>query len=130
MKRSPMKKKPARNGRVPENVYAAVMMRNGGICEAGFPGVCTGKAEEFHHRQSRGASRNPHTVGNGAALCRACHHYLTHVSPKAGRDVGAVVSRHFTGDPGTQPMKVPGRGWVLLEPNGHYIPAKAPEVGA
>lgn len=128
MKRSPMKRKPPRNGRVPNEVYRKVMWRNGGRCEAGFPGVCTGKAEEFHHRQSRSALRDPHTVGNGAGLCHACHHYITHVSPSEGRDLGLIVSRHFTGDPGTQPMCVPNRGWVLLTPMGSYIPALGPEV--
>lgn len=127
LKRTRMKRKPPRNGRVPGDVYQKVMLRNGGRCEAGFDGVCTNHAEEFHHRQSRSASRNPHTVGNGAALCRACHHHLTFVSPAEGRRWGLVVSRHFNGDPGTVPMKVPGAGWVLLTPMGSYIPAKAPE---
>ena len=120
MKRAYMRRKPARNGRVPEAVYAAVMMRNGGRCEAGLPGTCTGVAQEFHHRQSRGASRNPHTVGNSAALCSACHYLITHQSPRVGRERGLIVSRHYTGDPAHKPMKVPGRGWVYLTPGGGY----------
>lgn len=120
LKRTAMKRKPARSGRVPDEVRQAVMLRNGGRCEVGFPGVCTGRAEEFHHRQSRSASRNPHTVGNGCAACHACHDHLTHHSPQAGRDVGAVVSRHYMGDPAHMPMKVPGRGWVYLTPAGGY----------
>lgn len=122
LKRTRMKRKPPRNGRVPDDVRATVMLRNGGRCEIGFPTVCTGRAEEFHHRQSRGASRNPHTVQNGCAACHACHHYLTFVSPRAGRDCGAVVSRHYTGDPGLVPMRVPGRGLVFLTPGGGYEP--------
>ena len=120
MKRSPMKKKPPRNGRVPEDVYQAVMWRNGGRCEAGLPGVCTGQAQEFHHRQSRSATRDPHKVVNGAALCSACHHHITHVSPLAGRQRGLIVSRHFTGDQAVIPMKVKGRGLVMLTPSGEY----------
>lgn len=122
-----MKRKPPRNGRVPDDVRATVMMRNGGQCEVGFPGVCTGRAEEFHHRQSRSALSNPHTVVNGCAACHACHHHLTHVSPKAGKDVGAVVSRHYTDSPGTVPMKVPSRGWVYLTDDGAYVRAVGDE---
>lgn len=105
-----------------------VMLRHGGRCEGQLDGICTRHAEEFHHRQSRSASRNPHTVGNGAALCRACHHHVTHVSPADGRANGLIVSRHFTGDPGTVPMLVPDYGWALLTPQGTYIPAQPPEV--
>lgn len=124
-----MKKKPPRNGPVPAEVRQKVMWRNGGRCEAQLPGICTKAAAEFHHRQSRSARREPHTVGNGAALCAECHHHITHVSPRKGRDRGLVVARYFTGDPGTVPMLVPDRGWVLLHPAGAYIPAKPPEVG-
>ena len=124
LKRTPMKRKPARNGRVPEAVYTSVMLRNGGRCEIGFPGVCTGRAQEFHHRRSRGVGKNPHTVGNGCAACHACHDYLTHKSPSAGRACGAVVSRHYTGDPAEKPMRVPGRGWVYLTPGGGYEKAE------
>lgn len=127
LKRTPMVKKPPRNGRVPQRVYTTVMFRNQGRCEGGIPGVCQGDAGEFHHRRSRAVGRNPHTVGNGAALCSACHHYITHVSPAEGKRRGLVVSRHFDGDPGTQPMLVPNRGWVLLAPLGTYIPAREPE---
>lgn len=124
MKRSPMKRKPPRNGRVPDEVRHIVMLRNGGRCEVGFPGICTGRAEEFHHRRSRAVGKNPHTVGNGCAACHACHDYLTHKSPSAGRDRGAVVSRHYTGDPAYKPMKVPGKGWVYLTPGGGYEKAE------
>ena len=128
MRRTAIKRKPPRNGPGPEVVREKVMYRLGGRCEAQLAGICTRLAEEFHHRQSRSASRNPHTVGNGAALCRACHHHITHVSPRAGREVGLIVSRHFNGDPGTVPMLVPGYGWAYLTPMGTYIPAQPPEV--
>ena len=120
MRRTPMKKKPPRNGSVPPEVRQAVMWRNGTRCEAGLPGVCTGRAQEFHHRQSRSATRDPHKVVNGAALCSACHHYITHVSPKVGRERGLIVSRHYTGDQAAIPMEVHGHGLVMLTPNGGY----------
>lgn len=126
MRRSPIRRKPPRNGRVPEEVYRLVALRSDGRCEGGLEG-CTGTGQELHHRQSRSASRNPHTVGNSAFLCRSCHYLITHRSPALGRARGLVVSRHFNGDPGTLPMMVPGRGWVLLTPMGSYIPAQAPE---
>ena len=112
-----------KNGRVPEDVRATVMGRAGGRCEAGLPQICTGRAEEFHHRRSRAVGKDPHTVGNGAALCHACHHHITHVSPAEGKRRGLVVSRHYDGDPAEEPMMV-RRGadwqWVHLEDGGSY----------
>lgn len=129
-KRKPMRKRTPRNGRLPEDVRTTVMLRAGGRCEAGLAGVCTGEAQEFHHRQSRSASRDPHTIVNGAGLCTACHYYITHVSPEEGRERGLVVSRHYEGDPGDKPMLVRSYGlkdymWVYLTPEGGYRPCKA-----
>ena len=123
MRRSPIRRKPPRNGRVPEEVYRLVALRNDGRCEGGLD-VCTGAGQELHHRQSRSASRNPHTVGNSAFLCRPCHYLITHQSPRVGRERGLIVSRHYTGDPADKPMRVPGRGWVYLSPAGGYEKAE------
>ena len=117
LKRTPMKRRPRRGGAMPPEVYEAVMMRRGGRCEAGLPGACTGKAEEWHHRQRR--QRGNDTVTNGAALCHACHHLVTHVSPAVGRERGLIVHSHHP-DPAEVPMKV-GRDWVLLTEDGSYM---------
>lgn len=128
LKRKPMKRNATpRNGRVGQDVRELVMNRAGGRCEAGLPNVCTGQAQEFHHRRSRAVGKDPHTVGNGAALCSACHHYITHVSPRVGIERGLIVSRHFDGDPAEKRMLVQSRGlrswtWVLLTPEGGYRP--------
>jgi len=130
MKRTPMKKRPPRRGAMPTEVRAKVMARNGGRCEAGLKGVCTGAAEEFHHRRPVGVGSNPHTVGNGAALCHACHDFITFVSPAEGRNRGLCVSRHYSGDPGDKPMLVRHRAffqWSLLTEEGGYEPWKGDE---
>lgn len=116
MKRSPIKRRRRRGGQMPHDVYETVMLRSRGRCEARLPGVCTGKAEEWHHRQRR--QRNNDTVANGAALCHACHHYITHVSPKLGRGFGLIVHSHHP-NPAEVAMKV-GRDWVFLTEDGGY----------
>ncbi|QQU92266.1 hypothetical protein I6I67_08455 [Corynebacterium aurimucosum] len=84
-----------------------------GLCEAGLPG-CEKNATDFHHRQRR--QRGNDTVVNSAALCRACHHHITHVSPAEGRERGLIVHSHHP-DPGSVPMCVRGR-WFMLLPDG------------
>lgn len=123
MKRTGIKRRPPRRGAMPPEVYAMVMDRNRGRCEAGLEGVCTGMAAEFHHRRSVGVGKTPHTTGNGAALCSACHHHITHVSPARGKELGLVVSRHYSGDPSEKPMRMRtwrGYAWVLLDNEGGY----------
>jgi len=122
MKRSAMKPKPRRGGRMPEEVYHAVMLqRAGGRCEGALPGICTGNAEEWHHRQPR--DRYNDSVQNGAALCGACHDYITDTDPALGFERGLRVSRHLRGDPGEVPMLQFGRRWVILRPDGSVEPS-------
>lgn len=116
MARTRIKPKSRRGGSMPAEVYRAVMGRSGGRCEGALPGVCTGAAEEWHHRQPRARSND--TVANGAALCSACHRHITDVSPSVGFDRGLRVSRHLEGEPGGVPMLLRGREWVLLSDDG------------
>lgn len=98
---------------MPQQVYMLVMDRARGRCEAGLRG-CTGAPEEWHHRQRR--QRGNDVVSNGAALCHACHHHITHESPQAGRERGLIVHSHHP-NPAEVPMCVRGV-WVLLNEDG------------
>lgn len=94
--------------------------RNGGICEAGYTGICTGESQEAHHRQRRGVGTN--NLSNLGALCSACHNHITHKSPAKGRETGVVVSA-YADDPATVPMLLntpQGRVWVLLDDHGGW----------
>ncbi|GEB97726.1 hypothetical protein CFL01nite_12210 [Corynebacterium flavescens] len=99
---------------MPEEVYATVMQRSQGRCEAGLD-CCTGSPEEWHHRQRR--QRNNDLVVNGAALCHACHHYITHVDPSVGRERGLIVHSHHP-DPGQVPMMIRDEWFYLLADGG------------
>lgn len=114
LKRTPMKRRPRRGGRMPQEVYETTMFKRArGLCEAGLPG-CEKNATDFHHRQRR--QRGNDTVVNSAALCRACHHLITHVSPVVGRERGLIVHSHHP-NPAEVPMCIRGR-WVLLGEDG------------
>lgn len=119
MKRTPLKRTPMKRRRKPSEftpeVREKVMLRNGGQCEAGLK-CCTGGAQDWHHRQRRQPGNT--TVENGAALCRACHDFVTFTSPKKGRELGLVVRADHP-DPGAVPMCVRGT-WYMLLPSGGY----------
>lgn len=118
LKRTPMKRKPPRNGHVPAEVRQAVLDRSNFECEAGMPNICTGRAEDLHHRQRRNASKNPHSVLNCIYICRACHHHITFVSPAEGRRRGLIVSAHMPLER-VQAAPVYSRGaWWMLEADG------------
>lgn len=44
--------------------------RSGGYCEFRIPGVCTGEAVHYHHRQTGHANHDPEAI---AHVCDACH---------------------------------------------------------
>ena len=120
MKRAPMKRGPRRRPVMSAEEYEAVMIRAQGRCEGQLPGVCTGGAEEWHHRRRRGVGADPHAASNGAALCRACHHHITHVSPAVGRDRGLIVSAIGVAIPGEVPMIRMGQP-VILHDDGTWM---------
>lgn len=125
LKRAPIKPKPRRGGAMPQASYDAVMMRAGYRCEAQLSG-CLRDAHEWHHRQRRRDGSD--TPSNGLALCRACHHHITSVSPAEGRKRGLVV--HFAHpDPSAVPVLIGGRTWVLLDDSGGMRPAGAVDDG-
>lgn len=115
LKRTPMRRRPRRGGGMPHDVYQTVMMRNGGRCEARLPGICTGEAAEWHHRQRR--QRGNDVPSNGLALCSACHAHITHVSPATGKQRGLIVSAIGVVDP----LRVPffdGHEWRVIDDDG------------
>lgn len=118
MKRSYIKKKPRRDGPMPQHVYETVMMaRAGGMCEINVPGVCTRDAVEWSHRQRR--QRGNDVVSNGLAACRECHTWC-HANPREAKDKGWMVHSHHP-----NPAEVPvywRRGWWLLDDEGNREP--------
>lgn len=125
MKRSAMKRKPPRNGYVPAEVRQAVLDRSNFKCEAAMPGICTGRAEDLHHRQRRNASKNPHTVLNCIYICRACHHHITFTSPAEGKTRGLIISA-FASDIAERPFYARGAWWLLSENGSKQIISRAP----
>lgn len=125
MKRSAMKRKPPRNGHVPAEVRQAVLDRSNFECEAAMPGICTGRAEDLHHRQRRNASKNPHSVLNCIYICRACHHHITFTSPAEGKTRGLIISA-FASDIAERPFYARGAWWLLSEDGSKQIVSRAP----
>lgn len=123
LKRTPMKRKARRGGSMPQEVYGAVMRRAGYQCEGGISGVCTGDAQEWHHRQRRNASND--VVSNGLALCNACHHHITHVSPAEGKKRGLIVSA-FANDAIERPFYCRGAWWKLEHDGSKHVISRAP----
>lgn len=123
LKRTAMKRKPRRGGSMPQEVYQAVMGRAGGRCEAAIGGVCTGTAQDWHHRQRRQAGND--IVVNGLALCRACHHHITFVSPAEGKTRGLIISA-FATDIAARPFYARGAWWLLSEDGSKKIISRSP----
>lgn len=125
LKRTPMKRKARRGGSMPPEVYEAVMRRANYRCEGTIPEVCTGEAQDWHHRQRRQAGNDIVTIG--LALCRACHHHITFVSPAEGRRRGLIVSAHMPLER-VQAAPVYSRGawWRLSEDGSKQIISRAP----
>ena len=124
LKRTPMKRSPRKAGPMPTEVYETVMRRAQGRCEAGIEGVCTGAPEDWHHRQRRMPGNDQ--VQNGLALCRACHHHITFISPALGKERGLVVSA-FAHDYLDRPYYSRGHWWLLAE-DGTKAVTTGPEV--
>lgn len=58
--------------KMPEAVAGVVVDRAAGRCEAMVFPVCSGGAEQLHHRQYRSRG-GEHTVTNLVFICKACH---------------------------------------------------------
>lgn len=123
LKRTAMKRKPRRGGIMPQEVYQAVTRRSGGRCEAAMPGICTGQAQDLHHRQRR--QKGNDIVVNCIYICRACHHHITFVSPAEGKTRGLIISA-FASDIAERPFYARGAWWLLSENGSKQIISRAP----
>ena len=77
LKRTALKQRSSKKARTDREwpaVRAAVIERDGGMCQALVAKDCTGRAEHVHHivRRSQGGL---HDMDDLVSLCRACHDY-------------------------------------------------------
>lgn len=81
--------------------------RSGGWCEVRLPGICFGRAGNFHHRQNKSQLGRWHP-SNGLHLCGSgttgCHGWITE-HPAVSKDKGWTV---LSGD---NPSLVPAEIW-------------------
>lgn len=113
------------------DVRAAIWARSRGRCE-----ICSRPliaAFEAHHRLTR--RFGPDCPCNALALCRDCHHISVHGHPEKARHRGWIVPRTSILAPATVPVRLAGRGWVLLSCDGTLDSTPepvtpSPEVGA
>lgn len=111
--------------RVQPNVRATVIDRDGGKCVA-CGNYCLASVHSVHHRRTTGMGgsslEDTNQPQNLALLCgdgvAGCHGRATR-ERQWGELYGYRVPQG--GDPALFPMRVAGRGWVLLEPDGTYL---------
>ena len=101
---------------IPQASRDAVAARSGGVCEIQAPGVCTGTATDWHHRQRR-REHHDHSPANGLHACRRCHG-VAHDRPELARSFGWIVSAWAK--PENAPVMIRGVRWCLLDDDGHY----------
>lgn len=94
-------RKPSPN-EFPERVKIAAARRSGYRCEIGSE-VCTGRASQFHHRQSR--RFKDQRLVNCLHVCLHCHEYIGNAGAKVGWLMGWLV--HEWQDPAEVPV-LPG----------------------
>ena len=103
-----------RRKKMPVEVARVVGDRAGGRCEAMVFPVCTGGAEQLHHRQYRSRG-GEHTVTNLVFICKACHDCV-HAHPRESAEIGLSV--HSGQEPGDVPVHYRGRPAVLDDAGG------------
>lgn len=54
-------------------VLADNMAKQGGVCQAGVAGVCTGRAEQVHHTLGKQHGDDPRYL---KAVCKACNLHI------------------------------------------------------
>jgi hypothetical protein len=94
--------------------------RSAGWCEVRLPGICLGRASNWHHRKNRSqgglwlASNGLHVCGTGTT---GCHGALTNTNGRAEefRAAGWIVPSYV--DPAQVPVLIAGR-FVLLADYG------------
>ncbi len=100
--------------------------RSLGLCEIRIDGICTSRATDWSHRESKGVG-GKWRAANGLDACRQCHRYITE-RPAEAYEHGWFV--HSYDDPATVPVLIhnatTGHDWVLLDDHGHLAFAPFP----
>jgi hypothetical protein len=99
-----------------------VYARSCGWCEVRIPGVCFGRAGNWHHRRSAGRIWTP---SNGLHLCGSgstgCHGWITEHPAEARERGWALLSGQSSR---LEPAVITAKGqWCYLTENGRYVPA-------
>lgn len=89
------------------------------MCEITIPGVCTGRATDFHHRKNRSQGGTWEPV-NGLAACRRCHSTVTDTRAEYYANGWCVESHQ---DPAEIPVLYRGR-WGRLTDDGGLTPVE------
>lgn len=104
-----------------------VRARSGGLCEIRLDGICTGRATDWSHRESKGIG-GKWRAANGLDACRQCHRHITE-HPALAYEHGWFV--HSYADPAEVPVLIhnatTGHDWVLLNDQGDLEFAPYPE---
>lgn len=107
-----------------------VRARSGGRCEVRVPGVCQGRATNWHHRRNRSAGGR-WVPSNGLDLCgtgtTGCHGYITEHPAESAENGWTVRSWN-------DPVHVPAlihttsfvHALVLLDDDGCFTPYHPP----
>lgn len=105
----------------PEGTKALIHARSEGVCELIIPMICTGRAEQVHHRRPRGlgGTRAPEVsaASNGLDVCAACHRYVE-LNRAVAQTNGWLVSQWAS--PAEVPVLYRSRVRMLLTDDGGY----------
>ena len=100
-----------------------VYNRSDYLCEVRIPGVCLGRATNWHHRQAKG-QRGPWAPSNGLHVCGSgttgCHGALTNTNGRrAEYEAKGWIVRSWQ-NPAEVPVLLAHRGHVLLDDAGGF----------
>jgi hypothetical protein len=123
-RRAKRKPRPPGEAKAEESARDLVYQRSHGVCEIQLPGVCLGRATNWHHRQGRGqggewrASNGLHVCGSGTT---GCHGAVTNTNGRRAEYVrnGWIVGRNQ--DPAKVSAVVWPVGRVFLLDTGSYL---------
>jgi hypothetical protein len=100
--------------------------RSLGLCEIRLDDICTGRATDWSHRESKGVG-GKWRAANGLDACRQCHRHITE-HPALAYEHGWFVRSHQ--DPADVLVLIhnatTGHDWVLLDDNGDLAFAPFP----
>lgn len=112
---------------------AAVAARSNGVCEVQIPGVCLGRATNWHHRLPR-SHGGKWLAGTGLAVCGSgstgCHGALTNTNGRRDEFVrnGWIVESWQ--NPLEVPVRLAAHGWSVLDNEGGLTPSLPLDVAS